>query len=172
MKFFQAIQKPEVMTAIGTALAAIAALAAVGLSIYFYEVSERHIAEDREYKTQQLETQRQEQFDQVQDRLYSQYRSYLVLVVEHPGTMNKLGDSRVASYVLSTAESIFLEAADDKGWRQTARTMLSDNRKLIESINDYQCGSMNSGFVRFARCEAKVKISCADANTVPDPCGP
>ncbi len=132
-------ENARVITAAGPLFSAIAALSAVFLSIYFYVVTSNA---------------------QHSHEMYDTFRSYMQLRLEHAEMFDaKIGNTAAVSYVLSTAESIYLDT-DDEGWRANVANILSDNGKLLEGT-PVDCSSMNQGFVEFARKQAKISLHCS-----------
>lgn len=133
------------VNASGSALSGIAALAAVMLSGYLYHLT-----------TVQQKAQDARQASQEATQLY---RSYLQLTLEKPGLFGKeTSHQAAASFVMTTAESIFL-STNDEGWRETTGTMLAQQKDLIEA-GQWDCSSMIPEFVAFARKDVGLRISC------------
>jgi len=132
----------------GTALAGFAALAAIALSIYTYEVTMAH-------QVQQEVESRSAQGDQTAVQLY---RSYLQLILEKPASFEDKKNRQAAEFVTTTAEAI-LDATNEPGWRETTKQMLENNRGLIEA-GEWNCSAMNQKFVGLARDEMKLKLKC------------
>ena len=127
----------DLVTAISTALSGVAALAAVGLSWHLYTLT---TAQQASQDATQL------------------YRSFLQLTLEKPNVFGKTTNAQIASFVMTTAESIFL-ATDDYGWRRTTVRILIDRKELIEAT-PWDCPTMSSDFVAFARKDAGLRITC------------
>jgi hypothetical protein len=54
-----------------------------------------------------------------------------------------------ASYIMATAESLFLLTRRDSGWEETVRNMLRSHKDLL-STQGFNCGTFDAKFLRLA----------------------